>query len=326
MNSSNASSNEKEKFKANILTDIFKNLKSIYILRKIFDNTFKKVELKIIKYNKDIQQRLDITLNNYKKYSEIEIEIIPCKEKCGKFINIKYKYQQYYHIFFDNNKEEIKRYKLIKDDKVEKITIIIDYKVKSLEKLFDKCDCIKSIYFKNFTRNNINNMSSMFSSCSSLQEINLSNFNTDNVIKMNLMFSFCSSIKEIDLSKLNTSNVTEMRSMFFGCSSLKEINLSNFDTRNLTDIRGMFFGCFSLEKINLSNFNTNKVINMKGMFLNCSSLKELNISNFNFDNVIDMNQMFLGCSDELKMKIQSQNKNIRKEAFEFQEVKRKKSY
>ena len=62
----------------------------------------------------------------------------------------------------------------------------------SFEKLFYECDCIESIYFNKFYRNNITNMSSMFSGCSSLKELNLNNFNTNNVTDMNSMFSGCS--------------------------------------------------------------------------------------------------------------------------------------
>ena len=54
---------------------------------------------------------------------------------------------------------------------------------------------------------------------------------------------------------------------------------------------------------------------MSFMFYNCSSLKELNLNNFNTNNVTDMSHIFSGCSDDLKMKIKSENKNIKDEAF-----------
>ena len=41
----------------------------------------------------------------------------------------------------------------------------------------------------------------------------------------------------------------------------------------------------------------------------------LNFSNFNTNNVTDMNWMFSGCLDELKLKIKSQFKNFKEEAF-----------
>ena len=54
---------------------------------------------------------------------------------------------------------------------------------------------------------------------------------------------------------------------------------------------------------------------MSYMFSRCSSLKELNLNNFNTNNVTNMRSMFSGCSDDLKMKIKSENKNIKDKAF-----------
>ena len=68
----------------------FENIKSKYILIKIFDNLPKKKMLKIIKQNKVIQNKLEISLNDYVKYSEIfnpiEIEIIPIADFFARFI------------------------------------------------------------------------------------------------------------------------------------------------------------------------------------------------------------------------------------------------
>ena len=64
------------------------------------------------------------------------------------------------------------------------IKIIIDYQAKSFKKLFYHCNCIDSIFFKKFYRNNITDMSSMFYECLLLKELNLSNFNTINVTNM----------------------------------------------------------------------------------------------------------------------------------------------
>ena len=137
--------------------DKFGNIKSKYILQKIFDFLLKKKLLEIIKYNKNIQKRMDIdNTKDYKEYSEsyssIEIEIIPAENKYGKFINIdKTEDEEYYHIYFDNNyKEVIKRYNLNENEKIKTIQIIIDYQVKSFNRLFYFCTCVESISFKNF--------------------------------------------------------------------------------------------------------------------------------------------------------------------------------
>ena len=217
----------------------FENIKSKYILKKIFNNISEKRALQIIKHNKKLQKRLGIELKDYKGISEIEIEIIPIKNETGKFINIDKKDDEFYHIYFNDNKIEIKKNKrnyLTEEDNVSKIKVIIDYQVTSLNELFRYCKCIKIINFIKFNRNNINNMKSMFSSCTSLEKLNISNFNTDNVTNMSGMFFELSSLKELNLSNLKTNKVTNMENMFSICNLLTELNLSYFNTDNVTDM------------------------------------------------------------------------------------------
>ena len=157
INVSKENNKENESAKPN---PILESLKSDYILSKIYDNMTKKKKLEIVKYNKKIQNRINLSVKDYKEYSEaftpIEIEIIPTKDKYGKFININKKDKLYYHIYFNDNKEEIKnKYEINKKDKVTKIKIIIDYQVKSFKKLFDDCRCVGAIDFKKFYRNKI---------------------------------------------------------------------------------------------------------------------------------------------------------------------------
>jgi hypothetical protein len=83
--------------------DIFIDIKSKYMMKKIlFDYLYITKSLDIIKYNKKIQKRIDININDYKKcseiYSSIEIEVAPIKNKYDKFINIKKYDEIYYHI------------------------------------------------------------------------------------------------------------------------------------------------------------------------------------------------------------------------------------
>ena len=245
INVSKENNKENESAKPNPITE---KIKSDYFLQKLYDNMPKKKKLEIVKYNKKIQNRINLSVKDYKEYSEtftsIEIEIIPTKGEYGEFININENDKLYYHIYFNDNKEEIKnKYEINKKDKITKIKIIIDYQVKSFKELFYKCRCIESINFKEFYRNNINDMSFMFAGCSSLKEINLSNFNTKNVTDMSSMFSGCSSLTEINLSNFNTENVDNIKGLFSGCSSLKELNLSNFNTSNVTNMNYMFTGC-----------------------------------------------------------------------------------
>ena len=137
----------------------FNNIKSSYILKKIFNNLNKKKILDLIKYNKKIQKRLNIDLYDFKNYHElIEIEIIPVKNDISfsQFINISNeKEENYYHFYFDDDTSEIKRNYLIEEDNVSTIKIIIDNKITSFKELFKECNCIESIYFKKNNRNDI---------------------------------------------------------------------------------------------------------------------------------------------------------------------------
>ena len=227
------------------------NVKSKYILQKIFDNIIKDKTFKIVKYNKNIQNKININIDDYEnywieKYKSIEIEIIPAKNKCGKFINIYDKDQyRYYHIYFNNNyNKQIKRNYLKKDENVTKINIIIDYRVKSFTRLFAECFCIEYISFKKDYRNNIGFLKEMFRDCP-LKEANISNLNFRSLIWMEGMFRGCSHLKKVKLPHVNIKSINAI-DMFRDCSSLEEINLSDFINYNIGysyDIDGMFYNC-----------------------------------------------------------------------------------
>ena len=72
-----------------------------------------------------------MSVKNYKEYSEtftpIEIEIIPTKGKYGSFIYIDENDKLYYHIYFNDDKEEIKnKYKTYTEDGMIKHEYYID--------------------------------------------------------------------------------------------------------------------------------------------------------------------------------------------------------
>ena len=121
------SSNEKNKSNKIKTKDSLENIKSKYIIKKIFNYLPKNKSLDIIKYNKKIQKRIDININDYENYSKIEIEIKPEYNINSRFININKGEEKYYHIFFNDNKEEIKRNYLNENEQVTRINIIIDY-------------------------------------------------------------------------------------------------------------------------------------------------------------------------------------------------------
>ena len=54
-----------------------KNIKSNYILYNIFSILNENISLEIIKYNNYFQKRLNKDINDYKRYTQIELEIIP---------------------------------------------------------------------------------------------------------------------------------------------------------------------------------------------------------------------------------------------------------
>ena len=270
MNSGNISNEQKLKQTKSKVD--FNNIKSIFIIKKIINKTKKYRFLKIIKYNKQIQKRLDININNYKEFycSPIEIELTLVNNKYTSFINIPKKDEKYYHIYFDDSNVEVNRTFLNKNENVKTIKIIIDYQVLSFQNLFENRRYIYSIFFKKCNRINITDMHRMFFGCKSLEILNLSNLKTNNVTDMSYMFYECSSLKELNLSSFKTNNVINMSHMFYGCESLKELDLSSFKINNVTDISYMFHGCVSLKELNFSSFKINNILSNKNLSLkNC---------------------------------------------------------
>ena len=107
-------------------------MKNDYFIQKFFDYIQKRRTLKTIRYNKSIQKRININIIHYKEYSEkyssIEIEIKPMENKYGRFININKENEEYYHIYYNDNKnEQIKSTSLNKNNKISKINNIIIY-------------------------------------------------------------------------------------------------------------------------------------------------------------------------------------------------------
>ena len=113
----------------------FQNLKSDYFLAKIFDYMKQYNTLKILNYNKYLQKRINLSINDYNEYfisySPIKLELTCIENKYGIFINIPYEEKEYYKIYFDESKMDKKRNYLIESEKVAKIRIKIGYQIKS---------------------------------------------------------------------------------------------------------------------------------------------------------------------------------------------------
>ena len=141
MGNKNSSANKKVEF----LESDFDSVKSKYILKQILDDLSQKKILEMVKYNKKIQERLDIKIDNYKEfcksYSSIEFELKINNYNLFdyKFINIKGD-ESYYHFYFNNNKKEEKRKTIT--DKDKKILIKINHQMKSFSELFAYHRCI----------------------------------------------------------------------------------------------------------------------------------------------------------------------------------------
>ena len=143
MNSRNTSGND-EQMKQSKQKICIENLQSDYFLEKIFEYINKNKSLEIIKPNKRLQKRLNLSIKDYKEYSQlytpIEIELKMADNRYVKFINIPPKEKEYYHIYFDNSTEEINRNDLNPKDKVNIIKIKIDHQVISFGGLFSECE------------------------------------------------------------------------------------------------------------------------------------------------------------------------------------------
>ena len=62
--------------KNDLIINLLHNIKSKYILQQIFKNLEYEKKLKIIKYNKKLQEKLNVNVNDYEKYLQIEIEVL----------------------------------------------------------------------------------------------------------------------------------------------------------------------------------------------------------------------------------------------------------
>ena len=82
---------------------------------------------------------------------KVELEIIPIGNNFNIFIN-QFEKESYYHIYINDNKEELKRNYLVRNDKAKKIKVILDGEIKSFSKLFKNCVDIQKITFIKFNR------------------------------------------------------------------------------------------------------------------------------------------------------------------------------
>ena len=105
------------------------NIKSKFILKKIFGYLENNIYLKLIKYNKKLQNKLEKDITYYKEYSKIEIQVFQKflnYKNPKKFINVTNPNdKELYQIFInDQTKEAAKDIESIKE-KIEKFKIVL---------------------------------------------------------------------------------------------------------------------------------------------------------------------------------------------------------
>ena len=243
--------------------------------------------------------------NNYK--NEISILVKVQKEDVNQkinflnddFNNINRLNKFNSELYINNKRDEYKTY--ITSDKIgiNKILLKFSIDLNNVENMFQNCDKIVSINFKEFNTNNIKKMKCMFDGCKKLRKIDSLNIDTHNVENMSSVFNCCHSLENLpDISKWDTQNVKDMSNIFNGCNLLLYLpDISKWDTHNVKSMISMFCDCSSLKNLpDISKFNTHNVEDMSNMFNGCSSLKYLpDISKWNTQNVRDMSNMFKDC-------------------------------
>ena len=150
----------------------FDNIRSKYIIQRIFDNVPKNKLFKIILINKKLKQRIDIDKKDYVENCFIVIEIVPAQNIYGKFINIiNEKDKKYFNIYFNDKNEKIERTFLYKNEKVQNIKIKINPNMINFTRLFEKCKCVEKIILKYLKPRYYYEMNKIFNECISLKEI-----------------------------------------------------------------------------------------------------------------------------------------------------------
>ena len=181
----------------------------------------------------------------------------------------------------------------------------------SLESFFDKnydqnVENIISVDLSNLNWSLLKSMTKLFFKCDIINSVNFTNFKALKVETMRSMFGYCNYLASIDLSSFVTPSLQSTASMFMGCGRLTSVNLSSFDTTRVTDMSSMFYGC-GLVSVDLSNFDTSLVQITQNMFSDCDDLKSLNIPNFNGASITSMNNMFKNCYSLVALDISNLN-------------------
>ena len=168
---------------------MLKGIQSKYIILQIFENLAEGKLLKLIQHNKEFQKETNKTIDDYKSFGNIEIELIPDDNLSGgeTFINF-IDERSFFHIYLNDDEEESKENYITTKKKIDKIRVILGNQIKSLRGLFKECKCLKEVYFTKFNRKDITDLGELFEQCTSLIKVDVSKLITDNVIRMDWLF------------------------------------------------------------------------------------------------------------------------------------------
>jgi len=305
------------------------DINSKYIIETILDFLPEKRKLELIKYNKEIQERIGI--NRTEEYFKYNFKITINYDDYDSIINVKnINLGENFNIEkTDNgtvilsNKNDITRdfkfkilndsLNILKDAKNLEVKIESPYNTfRSCEEMFYAHDNITKIDISNFYTGNVVNFSTMFAHCINLKEIvGLNNMNTEKAVDMSSMFAYCKKLKEIDLSNFNTSNVNKMLGMFRHCKNLKEvIGFSDLKVEKVNNISYLFSECKFIEKIKFPEFKNVK--NMSSLFYHCTCLSEVDFNGMDFSTLelCGADSMFTNCERLKKILNYSENQNL----------------
>ena len=267
-----------------------KKIKCDFFVRNLFkDLILENRKLNIMKFNRDLQKKVKVKLEDYKKYQNVchiiaesdnEDDFAKIKEnlKTEEFLNnensnIIYKKglnKIFNGLLVSNGKKLCDTIRIF--EKVKKLTIKTNIETKSLEYMFSGFLNLEEIDLSKFNTKYVENMSCMFIGCNNLKKANLSNLNADNVIHMSYMFDNCYNITDINFSNFTTKKLIYTKYMFQDCNSLKNIDLSSFNTYKIDDMSNMFINCHNLKTVNLMNFQSNKNTFCYDIFKNCKNI------------------------------------------------------
>ena len=205
-------------------------INSKYIIKTIFNHLEEVKILGLVKYNKEFQQKIGLTIENYINFKRIEIVITIDQYFYSKqnqtysqlnFIRYNEKDQPYFHIYFDDRIEEAKKNYIRLNEKVSKVKISIDPKVKSIMELFYNCLFVEKIKFIKYNRADLTKLTYLFFECEHLIDLDITKLETQNVTNMNGMFRDCRNLVSLDLSNLKTCKVKDMSNLFSSCIRLR---------------------------------------------------------------------------------------------------------